>query len=151
MAANRVIGHNNTIPWHIPADLLHFKELTMGHALIMGRKTYESIGRPLPGRLNIIISRQPDLAIAGYQTVPNLEIALEQAAKSHNKIFIIGGGEIFRISMAIADTIYLTQLQRSVEGDIVFPELSADFNEVSSEMLEAEEPLLFTVYTKNRG
>lgn len=150
MAQNRVIGHNNKIPWHIPAEVRFFKEQTMGHAIIMGRKTYESIGRPLPGRTNIVISRQPDLTIAGCLFATSVDKAIALAAEKHDKIFNIGGSQIFREAMAMTDTIYLTELQREVAGDILFPEIPAEFIETSCEKLEAEEELLFKVYRRQK-
>jgi dihydrofolate reductase len=95
MAENRVIGKNGSIPWHIPEEVAHFIRTTLGHALVMGRKTYDSIGRPLPGRTNIVISNQPDLVIEGCRMAASLTEALDIAKELHEKIFVIGGGEIF--------------------------------------------------------
>ena len=148
MAQNRVIGHQNRIPWHIPEDVKLFKDVTMGHAMVMGRKTYDSIGRPLPGRTNIVISRQADLEIEGCLTATSLDEAVKLASQQHDKIFNIGGSQIFAQGMATTDTIYLTELQREVEGDILFPEIPAEFEEVSCQPLEAKEPLLFKIFRR---
>lgn len=122
MAANRVIGKDNQIPWHLPEDLKQFQETTMGYPLIMGRKTFESIGRPLPGRRTIIITRNKDYPEKGVTVAGNLEQALE-LCRGNDKVFIAGGGEIFRQALPIADTIILTTLDREVEGDVFFPEI----------------------------
>lgn len=150
MAENRVIGKNGAIPWHIPEEVAHFKRTTMGHALIMGRKTYDSIGHPLPGRTNIIISGQPDLAIPGCRMAASLHEALEIAkGLQHEKIFIIGGGEIFKQSMILADSIYLSVIHRAVDGDVFFPTFSdTEFIKKSSEYVEASEPYTFEIYER---
>jgi dihydrofolate reductase len=134
MARNRVIGFKNALPWHLPPDLKRFKSLTMGHPIIMGRKTYESIGRPLPGRISIIVTRQADYQAPGAIVVDSLTQALqagdaEAQQHSHSRsdqgaeAFIIGGAEIFRQALPFCDRIYLTEIQADFEGDILFPEL----------------------------
>lgn len=149
MAENRVIGKDNTIPWHIPEEVAHFKRTTMGHALVMGRKTYDSIGHPLPGRTNIVISSQPDLTIEGCKVVPSLQEALDVAGALHEKIFVIGGGEIFKQSMALADSIYLSIIHRPVDGTVFFPDFSeAEFIKTFSEYVEASEPYTFEIYER---
>ncbi|MBV9576155.1 MAG: dihydrofolate reductase [Gammaproteobacteria bacterium] len=121
---NRVIGKNNQLPWHLPADLKRFKELTTGHAILMGRKTYESIGRALPNRSNIIISRNPQLMANGCIVVSSLQEAIQKAISEKNgEIFIIGGSEIYRQSLPYADRLYLTIVHHHFEGDAFFPEL----------------------------
>jgi dihydrofolate reductase len=148
MAANRVIGDNNSIPWSLPEDLRQFKEKTLGHALIMGRKTYESLGQPLPGRKNIVISRNTDLQIPGCMTAPGLDQALE-LCRDQKKVFIIGGGQIFRLGLAVADTIILTILEREIRGDTIFPDFSGrGFVEMARERFEGREP--FSVITYKR-
>ena len=117
MAANRVIGCDNFIPWRLPGDQQRFKQITMGHTLVMGRLTYESIGRPLPGRKTVIITRQPDYQQPGCTVAHSLAQALA-ACKGEEKVFIAGGGEIFRQAMELADAIILTTLHREVAGDI---------------------------------
>lgn len=123
MASNRVIGRNNVLPWHLSADLKRFKALTMGQIIIMGRKTYESIGRPLPGRINIIISRQLDFAVAGATVTGSIEEALTTCLLYQEKeIFIIGGAEIYQQTLAYCHRLYLTEIQQEFEGDAFFPE-----------------------------
>lgn len=151
MAQNRVIGKGNTIPWHIPGEQLRFKRLTMGHTLIMGRKTHESIGRVLPGRRTIIITRQRGYQIPDCLVVHDLPAAFAAAAND-NQIFIAGGAEIFQLALPHADAIYLSILHREVEGDVLFPEFSpADFSLVSQEVIDEGEPYTFAVYRRSRG
>lgn len=120
---NRVIGVNNELPWHIPEDLAYFKETTMGKAMVMGRKTYESIGRPLPGRLSIVVTRNKDFfAEDGVVVVHDLQDAIDKATAYAEEVMIIGGAEIFKLSMAIADRLYITEIQQQFEGDTYFPE-----------------------------
>lgn len=125
MARNRVIGQNNKLPWHLPADLKHFKSLTMGKTIVMGRKTYESIGRPLPGRINIIITRQTNYEVPGAIVVNAIEDALlvcEQTGTTNDEHFIIGGEELFRQTLGICQRMYVTEIQKNFEGDTIFPE-----------------------------
>lgn len=126
VASNGVIGGNNMLVWHLPADMKFFKEKTMGHCVISGRKNYESIPekfRPLPGRTNIVITRQKDYRAPGAVVVGSVEEALEEAQKTGDQeIFIIGGAEIFKQSMRYADRIYLTRIYHEFEGDVHFPE-----------------------------
>jgi len=117
---NNVIGSNNKLPWKMPADMKFFMNLTIGHPVIMGRKTYESFGRPLKERRNIVISRDESLKIEGCEVVHSLEDALK-LAKGTEEIFIIGGAEIYRQSMDIANKIYLTRIYHDFEGDSYFP------------------------------
>ncbi len=125
MAANRVIGRDNTIPWHIPGEQKRFKEITMGHPLIMGRKTWEAIGRPLPGRRNIVISRNPGFQAEGGEVVHSMEAALT-LCRAEAKVFIIGGEQIYRLALSVADTLILSVLPFPVAGDARFPDFSAD-------------------------
>lgn len=119
---NRVIGKNNTLIWHLPADLKRFKELTTGQVIIMGRKTYESIGRPLPNRINIVITRQTGYQPEGVIIVHSLEEALLKAKSLHRgDIYVVGGAEIYEQSMGLADEIELTQLHDIFDGDAFFP------------------------------
>lgn len=120
---NNVIGSNNKLPWKMPADMRFFMNLTMGHPVIMGRKTYESFGRPLKERLNIVISRDKNLKIEGCKVVHSLEEALKLVA-GEVEVFIIGGAEIYRQSMAIANKIYLTRIYHDFEGDAHFPAIN---------------------------
>jgi dihydrofolate reductase len=125
MAANRVIGRNNALPWHLPADLKRFKALTMGHPVVMGRKTYESIGRPLPGRQNLVITRSRDYAAPGCEVVHSLDAALA-ACRGAQEIFIIGGAELYRESLPRAQRLEFTEIHAEFEGDAIFPEFSLD-------------------------
>lgn len=149
MATNRVIGRNNTIPWHIPEELRFFKRTTMGYPVIMGRLTYESLKGPLPGRQNIIISRNPAYITEGADNVTSLEQALA-ITREAEKVFILGGSEIFAEAMSFADNIILSVLERAVPGDVYFPEFSdEDFQEIARERHEeGVEP--FTVYYYKR-
>ena len=129
MASNRVIGLNNKMPWHLSADLKKFKSITMGSPILMGRKTYESIGRPLPGRTNMIISRNLDYQQEGCLVFNDLKTAFTKAAESTDEIFIIGGSDLYKAILPMADMIYLTLINRDFEGDTFFPEI--DLNEWS--------------------
>lgn len=132
IARNGVIGYKGKMPWHLPEDLKHFKAITMGHPIVMGRKTYESIGRILPGRTTIIITRQRNYAIPGALIVQSLSEALKQAQS--DEVFVIGGGEIYREVMPVADRVYLTRIELDPDGDTSFPALEANqWREISSE------------------
>ena len=136
MSKNRVIGDSNSLIWHLPADLKRFKELTTGNPIVMGRKTYESIGRPLPNRRNIIITRDVKYDVEGCEVVNSLEEALMIC---NNNCFIIGGGEIYKQSMSIADQIYLTLVHEDFEGDTEFPEIGSEWKMVTSQDFEPDE------------
>jgi dihydrofolate reductase len=122
MARNRVIGRDNALPWRLPAELAHFKRVTMGHPIIMGRRTYQSIGRPLPGRLNIVVSRDRGFVAPGCTVVDSLESAYEAAGEA-DEVSIIGGTSLFEAALPTADCIHLTEVDADVEGDTWFPEL----------------------------
>lgn len=128
IASNRALGKNNQLLWHIPNDLQFFKKTTQGHPIIMGRKTYDSIGRPLPKRLNIVISRQLDLSIDGCIVVPSLKTAIELASHMEHQpqdidpeIFIIGGGQIYEHALPLVDRMVLTEVKQDYEADAFFP------------------------------
>lgn len=121
MAHNRVIGKDNTMPWHLPEDLKHFKAMTLGKPVVMGRKTFDSIGRPLPGRHNIVISRNPALQIDGVTCVTSFAAACD-AAGLCDELVIIGGGQLYAQLLAQADILYLTQIDLDVAGDTQFPD-----------------------------
>ena len=121
VAANGIIGAGNRMPWHLPEDLKHFKALTLGHPVIMGRKTHESIGKPLPGRENIVISRKPGLEIPGVSVASSLEGALALCL-GEPVVFVIGGGEIYRAALPLADGIVLTEIGQAFDGDTKFPD-----------------------------
>jgi dihydrofolate reductase len=133
IAENGVIGNNNQLIWHIPGDLKRFKALTMGHHIVMGRKTWESIGRPLPGRKSIVVSRNTSYRVEGAEVVHSLNDAIKTAS-GDDEIFIIGGGELYRQALPIANRLYLTKVHRSFEGDVSFPEINmAEWKEMHSE------------------
>jgi len=121
MARNRVIGRDNRLPWRLPADLAYFKQVTLGHPVVMGRRTWESIGKPLPGRLNIVVSRNPAFRAPGGTVVPSLEEAL-RAAGDAPEVSVIGGTSIFAEALPVADRIHLTEVEADVPGDTWFPE-----------------------------
>lgn len=150
MAENRVIGTNGHLPWHLPSDLAHFRELTMGHPLIMGRKTFESIGKPLPGRITIVMSRQSNYHAADCIVVGSLDAALA-AVPDATEIFICGGGKIYRQALPLADRIYLTTLHQTIAGDTTFPDLPADFREVSHSEAGNSPPVTFSCYERIPG
>lgn len=124
MANNRVIGANNTLPWHLPADLKLFKSLTMGHHMVMGRKTYESIGKPLPGRTSVVVTRNAHYSVPGVIVVNSLNAAIE-ACEGDEEIFVIGGAELYRQAIKFADRIYLTEIDADISGDAHFTELDS--------------------------
>ena len=150
MASNRCIGKDNALPWRLPADLKRFKQLTMGHTLIMGRKTYESIGRPLPGRTTLVVTRQPDYAPEGVQVAHSLEQALEQARG--DEVFLAGGADLYRQAMDRVRRLYLTRIERAYEGDTFFPELDlSGWRLVAEEQHPAtatEPPFAFLTYER---
>lgn len=121
MAKNRTIGVNNTLPWRCPEDLKHFKALTMGHHMIMGRKTFDSIGKALPGRTTVVVTRDRNLTIDGCLIAHSLPEAIA-ACTDDTRIFIVGGAEIYSQAMPLADTLYITEIQSEVSGDAWFPE-----------------------------
>ena len=140
MASNRTIGINNTLPWRIPEDLKHFKALTMGHHMIMGRKTFDSIGRPLPGRTTVVVTRDRELKMEGCVMTHSLEEAIAACA-SDEEVFIVGGAEIYAQALPLADTLYITEIQQAVEGDAHFPEFDkTEWLEVSREKHSQETP-----------
>lgn len=132
VARNGVIGVDNQLPWHIPDDLQYFKRTTLGKPIIMGRKNYDSLGRPLPKRRNIILTRQTDFHPVGCDVVHSVEESL-RAVENEPESFIIGGGEIYRLFFDYADALYLTEINADVEGDITFPS-------VTSEWVMSQEP-----------
>lgn len=128
VARNGVIGAGGAIPWQLPGDLPRFKQLTRGHVLIMGRKTYDSIGRPLPGRSTIVITRNPDWSAAGVEAVGSVELALQRAEQLDpgGPIFIAGGGDIYRAALGRTDRLEITEVDAEPEGDATFPEIDHD-------------------------
>jgi dihydrofolate reductase len=118
---NGAIGKDGKVPWRIPEDLKHFKNVTMGHAIIMGRKTWDEVGRPLPGRRNLVVSRQPGLALEGAEVFPTLEAAIAAARTTDDEPHVIGGSTIYEAAMPFATRIHLTEVHRNVEADTFFP------------------------------
>lgn len=139
MDQQRCIGKGNDLPWHIPADLKHFKEITQGGVVVMGRKTLESMGRALPKRVNWVITRDPNWSFEGVKTATSIEQALTlaiadvQASEKPETLFIIGGGEIFTQTIAIADRLELTHVELNVQGDAHYPEIPNEFKKIASE------------------
>lgn len=139
MGKNRVIGANGAIPWRLPNELQLFKRITMGHHIIMGRKTWESIKRLLPGRTTVIVTRQKDYAVAGAVMAESLQAAIT-ACGDDPEIFMIGGGELYRESLPLADRIYLTTVDATPDGDTRMPEFDlSDWHEVSTEAFPADD------------
>ncbi|WP_028765852.1 type 3 dihydrofolate reductase [Shewanella fidelis] len=144
MANNRVIGKDNQMPWHLPEDLRHFKAMTLGKPVVMGRKTYESIGRPLPGRHNIVISRQADLIIDGVTTVTSFDDA-KLAAGDCEELVIMGGGQLYEMLLPQADILYLTEIALDVDGDTYFPEWNdGSWQEVSRDVAKNDNDLEYS-------
>ncbi|GGE67657.1 dihydrofolate reductase [Pedobacter psychrotolerans] len=137
---NREIGKNNQLLWHMPADLKFFKQTTSGHTIIMGRKTFDSVGRPLPNRRNIVITRDASLQIEGVEVVNSFEQALEITNTEEKPIFIVGGAEIYRQALPETDTLYLTTIHHQFDADTFFPEFDrSEWEVVSSEHHQADE------------
>lgn len=152
VSENRVIGRAGGLPWHLPDDLQHFKRLTVDHTVIMGRKTYAEMKRPLANRRNVVISQNPDFHPHGVTVVPSLEEALALGA-TEREVFVIGGGEIFRQAMPRADRLYLTVVQAQIEGDTWFPEFDREgwvLEEEASHPADARHPFSFTYRTYRR-
>jgi dihydrofolate reductase len=174
-ARNGVIGDGQTMPWHLPADLRYFRQLTTGHVVIMGRKTFDSIGKPLPNRSNIVITRNAHWQVEGVHRAGSLQQALELAAElagqaaqqpnetaqhhappdSETPVFVIGGGEIYRQALPLADRIYLTRVQTEAEGSVYFPDPGPEWNLISRDCHEADErhpfAYCFEVYDRPSG
>lgn len=125
MTKNRVIGKDNQMPWHLPADLKHFKQVTLGKPVVMGRKTFESIGRLLPGRRNVVISRSTPADAKGAEWVTSLEQAF-RLVQQHDEVMVIGGAEIYRQCLPLAQRLYLTEIDLSTEGDAYFPDYQSE-------------------------
>jgi dihydrofolate reductase len=141
---NSVIGYKNTLPWHISEDLKNFKKITINHSVIMGRKTFESIGKPLKDRRNIVISRDKTLKIEGVEVVNSLDDAVCRT-KDENEIFIIGGEQIYKIALPIATNMHITRVYRTIEGDAFFPTFeNSQWKILSQNDLESNEGLKFS-------
>ncbi|UKS24710.1 dihydrofolate reductase [Paenibacillus sp. HWE-109] len=145
MDRNRAIGLNNQLPWHLPADLKFFKAVTLGHPILMGRKTYESIGKPLPGRRNIILTQNPEFQAEGCEVVHSVQEAVE--AFRDQELFVIGGAEIFRLFAAEVNRMYITFIEHEFEADTFINELDlSDWNLQSSEQGERNEKNPYEYY-----
>jgi dihydrofolate reductase len=139
MASNGVIGRDNQLPWHLPADLKHFKQTTMGKPMLMGRKTWESIGRPLPGRTSIVITSDRSYAAAGCIVVHSIDAAMA-AATGQDEVMVIGGADLYRQLLPRADSIYLTRVHEAFDGDTFCPKISnSEWHEVARSDYEADE------------
>lgn len=150
MASNRVIGVDNTLPWRLPEDLKHFKALTLGHHILMGRKTYDSLGRPLPGRTSVVITRSPNLQLPGCLVATSIADAIA-ACVQDDEIFFIGGADLYRQALDVADRIYLTEIKAEFAGDAWFPEIDASlWQETERKPCKSESGLEcdFLVYDK---
>lgn len=152
VSENGVIGRGGRLPWKLPADMARFKALTMGHPIIMGRRTYESIGRPLPGRRNIVLSSQPDFSPAGVEVVGTWEAALDRV-QGDGEVFVIGGAALYRKALPDADRLYLTLVEGKVEGDTFFDIPVATHWRLTSEEFRPPDkdhafPLSFKVYER---
>lgn len=144
MDRNHLIGNNNQLPWHLPADFAHFKSVTMGKPVIMGRKTYESIGRPLPGRKNIVLSRNTDTRFEGVESVTSLEQALALVPDAE-EVMVIGGSAVYEMILPEVDRLYITYVDAEFEGDAWFPEFDlGKWREVDSVTLPADEKNLYS-------
>ncbi|MGY6038493.1 type 3 dihydrofolate reductase [Aeromonas sp. AE23HZ002T15] len=154
MARDQVIGKDNQMPWHMPADLAHFKRVTLGKPVLMGRKTFESIGRPLPGRRNLVISRNPDYRADGVEMVDSVEAALARLQEEGvEELMVIGGGYLYGQLLPKADRLYLTRIELAVEGDTRFPAFSdAEWMRLESEPNEPDEknphPYCFEIWQR---
>jgi dihydrofolate reductase len=145
MATDRVIGADGRLPWHLPADLRRFKAVTMGHRILMGRSTFESIGRPLPGRTSIVLTRDPAASFPGALVAHSLAEGIQRAA-GDPELFVIGGEQVFRAALPMADRILLTEIQLDVAGDTFFPEVDpGSWRVVSSERLP--DPILDATFS----
>ena len=154
VANNNVIGKNNDIPWYLPADLKYFKKITLGHHILMGRNCYESIGRPLPKRTNVIITRDPFFIASNCLIAHSIHGALEVAHDNgEDDVMIIGGGTIYQQTKDVWDTLYITEVDLNVDGDVFFPEINKDeWNLISSDAHEPddknEHPYVFKKYQR---
>lgn len=145
MARNHAIGLNGQMPWHLPADLKHFRAITMGHPIIMGRKTFAAIGKPLPGRRNLVITHNPDFKAEGAEVFNQIDAALEQCGETE-QVFVIGGATLYEVLMERADYLYLTEIDQDFAGDTFFPEFDrGDWQELDREdIYDAETPFKYS-------
>ncbi len=139
MGKNNAIGKDNNLLWHLPKDLKHFKTLTSGHPIVMGRKTYESIGKPLPNRTNIVVSRRENWFEEGILIVPSLKEALKHAKKIDEQVFVIGGGEVYKQALEKADRLEVTLVDAELDGDVRFPRIDPKIWVKSNESCEEKD------------
>jgi len=145
VSENGVIGKDNQLLWRLPDDLKRFKNLTINHPIIMGRKTFESIGKPLPGRTSIVITRNPDFSFEGVVVTHSLEEALQKAENLHaDEVFIIGGGELYRQAQSLSEKLYITEVKTVIDGDTCFEILQpSDWTEINRIVHESDERHIF--------
>lgn len=146
VAANGVIGRDGGLPWHLPADLAHFKRLTVGHVMIMGRRTYESIGRALPGRTTVVVTRTRDWAAEGVIVATSVEAALDVARAIDDTVLVVGGSEVFAAALPVADRMYLTHVDAVPAGDTYFPDV--DWSQWVEVGRETGHGLVFVEYAR---
>ena len=145
ISQNRVIGRDNKMPWHLSADLKRFRTITMNSPILMGRKTFESIGKPLDGRTNLILSNNPNYQSQGCFVFHSLEEALNEAQKYGDELFIIGGAKLYNITLTLAQKLYLTEIQAKFDGDTFFPELNLnDWNEIDCQQIDNDNKVDFS-------
>ncbi len=149
VAENGVIGDGADIPWYIAGELCLFKAVTYHHGLLMGRKTWEAIGRPLPGREMIVLTRNASYEAEGCRVCTTLEEALEVGCKGGRRLMVAGGGEIFRLTLPLADTLHISHIHTEVPGDVLMPEIPADFKPIFSQYYPADIPYTYTIYQKS--
>ncbi|MEH7236478.1 dihydrofolate reductase [Bacillus sp. JJ1562] len=154
MDKKQLIGKDNDLPWRLPADLAYFKRVTMGHPIIMGRKTYDSIGRPLPGRENIIVTRDTSYKAEGCKVIHSIDEIVKMNDETDQELFVIGGAEIFKEILPYSDRLYITEIEEVFEGDTYFPEFDkAEWKVISKEkgIKDEKNPYEYTffVYEKN--
>lgn len=156
VARNGVIGVEGDLPWRLPGDLAFFKRTTMGHPVIMGRRTWNEVGRPLPGRTNVVLTRDPSFEAPGARVVASLDEALAPWRDTEEEVFVIGGGAVYRLALPVADRLWLTRIHADVEGDTTFPEVSdSEWRRVWSEEHPAdpkhEWPFTFERWEREAG
>ncbi len=156
VSENNIIGSQGHLPWDIPEDMKFFRDKTKGHALIMGRKTFESLGSPLPHRLNVVVTRQENYPSSpGVAVTASLEEAIkicQEHTQAHkNEIFIIGGGDIYKQSLSLVNRIYLTRIHQSFEGDTKYPSIPEEFQEIERRSRTEPVPFSFLIYDRDRS
>lgn len=154
MGTDGVIGVGGDMPWHLPADLAHFKRVTLGHPMIMGRKTYESIGRPLPGRTTIVVTRQADWTAPGVEVAADVEVALAQARALDDEVFVVGGAQIYAetLALGVVDKLLVTHIDAAPEGDTYFPKVDwTAWQQTASDSHDGEPSFSIATYLRRRS